>query len=534
LDSFADSCRHAFRHEPDASVLVIVPSRRSVQETAARIRSVAPADRKISVLPLIKLSDFDKASSSRRQILVTSPSEVLQLDRKKATAFLRQQSLFVLEDLHLLDEQYELAVTAVLTVAKPARTRVFGIASSLNDPSDLASWLCVDEASRFAFYPSDRGTPITLSLKTFTIPHSSTLLKAMIKPAYDILKSSVGGAILFVPSHWAARSVAADLVTQSGTEMDLNGFLGAPRADVEPLVQRLRDQALLEPLLHGIGYIVPRMAPHDLALVLELFASGIIRALIAPRESCWTLPLRGQTVVLMGAQYAHYSDAHNSDSRHRADRQIVNYSRLELVRMQGYATTSASPHAASGRMFVMCQAEQQMIITRVLNDGLPLESSLPALLSRRSTTPAQDALTRMLKTRIAPPRPQINRPIVPDLRKRDMMDLIAWTYLSKRIRSNPTYYDLTQDFEEEGLSRLVDKWFVNDEYTDPAPVEGARRKDKSGAAAAAAMNGKAGEGASTSTRDGGSRDSAAQGDADVEMEVVGDATIGEADGETMA
>jgi antiviral helicase SLH1 len=282
------------------------------------------------------------------------------------------------------------------------------------------------------------------------------------------------------------------------------------------------------------------MAPHDLALVLELFASGIIRALIAPREACWTLPLRGQTVVLMGAQYLHFSDAHSHEldrpnRADRADRQIVNYSRVELVRMQGYATISASPHAASGRMFVMCQAEQQMIITRVLNDGLPLESSLPALLSRKSSTPAQDALARMLKPRVAPPRPQINRPIVPDLRKRDMMDLIAWTYLSKRIRSNPTYYDLTQDFEEEGLSRLVDKWFVNDEYTDPAPLEGARRKDKSAAAAAAAaaINGEAKEGASTKTRDDGSRDNVAQGDADVEMEVVGDTTIGEADGETM-
>jgi antiviral helicase SLH1 len=142
----------------------------------------------------------------------------------------------------------------------------------------------------------------------------------------------------------------------------------------------------------------------------------------------------------------------------------------------------------------------------------------------------------MLKPRVAPPRPQINRPIVPDLRKRDMMDLIAWTYLSRRIRSNPTYYDLTLDFEE-GLSRLLDKWFVNDEYTDPAPVERARRKDKSGAAAAAtaaAINGEAEEGASSSTRDGGSREDVAQGNADVEMEVVGDATIGDADGETMA
>jgi antiviral helicase SLH1 len=454
-----------------------MPSRRAVQDTTARIRSVLPVGRQITVSSLLRPADFGESSRNAGRIIVTSPKALLQLCSEDSLNLVRKLSLVVLEDLHLLDDLYELAVARILSIAKPARIRLFGITSSLHDPSDLATWLGVDEQSRFAFYPPNRGTPITLSLKAFTIPHSSTLIKAMIKPAYDILKTSVGGTILFAPSRAACRNIAADLVTQSGTEMDLNGFLGASRADVEPLLQRLRDQALLEPLLHGIGYIIPGMAPHDLALVLELFASNIIRGLIAPREACWTLPVRAETVILMGTQYVHMPDLPGGLQDHRgADRQIVNYSRQELVQMQGYAVTSAAPQAENGRMIVMCQAEQQVTISRILNDGLPLESSLPALLANKASRQSTEAFQRLLKPRPPPPRPQNNHPVVVDHRKRDIMDLVGWTYLDLRARSNPTYYELHPGHEAEELSRLVDQWFVgNGEYADPA-YEGESKK----------------------------------------------------------
>jgi len=331
--------------------------------------------------------------------------------------------------------------------------RLVGITSSLDDPSDLASWLGVEGSSRFSFYPKDRGNPITVAIKPFSLPHSATLLKAMTKPAYDIVKSASGQTIIFVPSRAACKTVANDMITQSGTEMDLNGFLTAPRADVEPLLSRLRDLSLHEPILHGIGYILPGAAPSDMALVLELFASGILRVLIVPRDSCWTLPVRASTVALMGAQYVTMSGPDGSDRR------VVNYSRTEIVKMQGFAVTSASHLSEGGRMFVMCQSEQTKSISTLLTSGLPLESTLPDLLRRQSCSESITALGRMIKYRQPPPPPQINRRRIPDLRKRDVMDMIGWTYFSKRVKSNPTYYDVQSGQEAEGVSRLVDEWF---------------------------------------------------------------------------
>ena len=225
-------------------MLVVVPHRQGVQETVARIRSVCPRAKGITVHPLLSARDFDDFTSATRNIGVTHPGALLAIEDTVIPPLVRKVALVLLEDLHLLDDQYEITAARILSIARPARTRLIGITSSLNDPSDLADWLGVDSQSRFSFSPRDRSNPIIVSIKSFNIPHSSTLLKVMIKPAYDIIKSSPNGSILFVPSRAACRTVAADLVTQSGTEMDLNGFLNAPRADVEPTLHRLRDTSL--------------------------------------------------------------------------------------------------------------------------------------------------------------------------------------------------------------------------------------------------------------------------------------------------
>ena len=419
-----------------------------------RLRSICPASKNIVVQPLSSPSEMSRFTSNQSIIAVTHPRALLRVEPSLTIKVAQRPSLVVLEDLHLLDDEYELAVARILSMAVPSRTRIVGLTSSINDPSDLAKWLGVEPAFRYSFYPRDRSTPLLVSIKSFTIPHSATLLKTMIKPAYDIIKmtAGTGRTIVFAPSRAACRSVAKDLVTQSGTEMDLNGFLTASREHVEPYLQRLKDRSLYEPLLHGIGYAILDAAPSDLALVLQLFASDIIRALIVPRESCWTLPLRSSSVIILGAQYA--------ISTKSGDRQIINYSRTDLVKMQGFAVESANHTGGEGRVFVMCQSEQSQTISRILNDGLPLESSLPAVMKRQSHPEVSAAFGRLFKSRDAPPPPQTHRRGVPDLRKRDIMDFVGWTYFSYRVKSNPIYYDIHRGSEADELSRLVDGWIA--------------------------------------------------------------------------
>ncbi|KAL7424447.1 putative steryl acetyl hydrolase mug81 [Cryptotrichosporon argae] len=455
---------HMFRHNPEAVALVVVPQRQASGETAARIRSVVPKSKRIAISTAFKPADLDAALSTMRQVIVATPAAFTEIIDDKLVSLGQRVSLFLLEDLHLLDPVYELAIAKLLLVGQPARTRVVGLTCSLNNPSDLAAWLGVDHAYRFAFFPQHSGTPIVTTTRRFTIPHSATLLKSMIKPVYDDLKATTsagGNTVVFVPSRTFVRAVAADLVTQSGTEFDLAGFLAAPRADVEPVVQHLRDPALLEPLLHGVGYVLPTMAPGDLALVLELFAAGIVRALVAPREACWTLPVRASNVVLMGAQYTETAGGPGADRQTRA------YSHQEVVRMQAFA---AGRVGSQGRMTILCQAEQEAGLRRMLADGLPLESDLPAVLRRDpAVAPAAiDMLARALKARDPPRRAHRHGPPVPDLRKRDVVDLVGWTLFARRIRSNPSYYGMIESMENDVLSRLVDAWVDGARTETPA------------------------------------------------------------------
>jgi antiviral helicase SLH1 len=227
----------------------------------------------------------------------------------------------------------------------------------------------------------------------------------------------------------------------------------------------LRTTALFEPLLHGIGWVTNNMPPADFALVLELFASGILRALIVPHDLCWTLPVRAEMVILMGAQYIE-SSGHTSIGT-REDKQVQSYTRQELVKMQGFAVPPVRRQgSAGGRMFIMCQAEQHLSITRTLSDGLPLESTLPSVVSRLASPDAVRALESMLKDRPAPRARQINRPREADLRKRDMVDLLGWTYFALRAKSNPSWYDLNSVIIEEQVSRLVDRWYEAQDELD--------------------------------------------------------------------
>ena len=57
--------------------------------------------------------------------------------------------------------------------------------------------------------------------------------------------------------------------------------------------------------------------------------------------------------------------------------------------------------------------------------------------------------------------------------------MLGWSYLSLRVKSNPTYYDVAAGHEEEGVSRIIDEWFVGNEYGPPTGLDTIKvRSDK--------------------------------------------------------
>ena len=254
----------------------------------------------------------------------------------------------------------------------------------------------------------------------------------MAKPAYAAIRNATleDSAIVFVPSRGQMRVIAQDLIKQCALEMVTErAFLPQVVTDnyIEDCLARLRDQSLSDFVSRGVGFFHDGIPKQDRNLMLELYAEGVIRVLVASRDSCWTLPIRASSVVVMGTQYV-YLEGDGTD------RQLRDYDLTELVRMQSRAVQ----HSGSGHFHVFCQAEAEDMFLRFLNDGLPLESQL--LETHHLQTWYQD---------------QVKQGNIKS--KQQAVDALSFTFLARRVVSNPTYYDATSGSRDEKLSRILDQ-----------------------------------------------------------------------------
>ncbi len=468
--------RHTSSTASTRNVLYLCGKRSAARETLARLNGFRS---RTQAQLLLGEADFKLFGSKEGAIGVTDATAILGAATLITAQTCSNLALLVIDDLHLLDDVYELALTLLLFhIRKLGKTRVIGLTSALDDPADLAEWLGVGGEGYYAFSTSNRAAPVVTTAHPFSIAHSATLLKSMVKPVYAAAKKGIARqTIVFVPSAGQCRSVANDLITQSGTEMDLSGFLQASREDVEAMLYQLKNQDLAEAILHGIGVYYPGMSPVDAAITLELFASGIVPVLLASRETCWDLPVSAGTVVVMAAQYLEITASTQTakEQGHHVERKLRNYSLQELVKMQGFA---ARPPAtarlalktgnASGQFYLMCQDEQVDAYLYFLDHGLPLESKLAEGVRADNPSAVYQAIVKLLGT---------------DPKRQDLMDLLSWSFLWRRMQSNPSYYDADAVYQAAALSRLVDDVFARIHAKDKRAAEEQQkarkaRKDK--------------------------------------------------------
>jgi len=350
---------------------------------------------------------------------------------------LRNLRLVVCENLELLDAEYEMAVSLLLHATQKLPVRFVGLSASLSDATDMAAWLRVQPQAVHNFKPSDRDQDVTTTIQSFTIPYSAALHKSMAKPAHAAIHTG-DSAIVFVSSRAQCRTISADLITQCAINLEMQGFLpqNLSADDLGLYLDRLQDLTLADALTRGIGIWHDGLARSDRLLMLELYTKRVLRVLVVPRDSCWSLPVHASVVLVMGTQYMHLDET-------STNRQLKDYPLMELMHMQSRSIV----HGSSGRFYLFCQAEEKEILNRFLSEGLPLESSLYN--SSRTKEWFRD-------------------------RKKDgfisdahqAMDILSWTYLSRRLAKNPMYYTAVPSSVDEHLSRYIDSC-----WTDQAQLQ---------------------------------------------------------------
>lgn len=426
--------------------MVVVPRLDNARTLASQLRETLGLKVGLAYQP----QDIDTRNI---QVWVVSSNCLLQLiNHGHGKKILPDLGLILCEDLELLNDTYELGLSLLLHATQTKPVRTIGLAAALGDAEALADWLAVPPEGVYCFPPTERDQALSVTFQTFTIPYSAALMKAMAKPVYDSIHHLpiTESAIIFVPSVPQCSSVIAELVTQCALGMNLRGFLGEHISQdmLEGQASFLKNKDLLDGVMRGFGVWHGRMHQADKILMLRLFAEGIIRVMVIPRELCWSTPIRAGLVIAMGTQYAVGGYSGPDGSVKRSERRVIEYSLHELVRMQGRAVR----HGKTGRFHILCQAEHRETYMRFLTDGLPLESQL------LGDDDAETIGSEVLKTWL---KDQRTRGTVKS--QQDVMDFLSSTLLTRRVEKNPSYYDVVGD-RVVFFSRAVDSLW---EQTNP-------------------------------------------------------------------
>jgi pre-mRNA-splicing helicase BRR2 len=336
--------------------------------------------------------------------------------------------LFIADDVHLLGGQggyiYETVISRMNAMASQLETkiRMIGLSVSLGNGRDMGEWIGAKKEFIFNYRPSYHAVPLELHIQSFTIPHFPSLMIAMSKPMYKAIVelSPDKPAMVFVASRKQVRSSALDLLAACAADDEEDRFLNAPIEEMEPILEKINERALIESLRHGIGYFHEALDYFDKRAVEHLFRIGAIQVLLVSRDSCWEIDCSAHLVVVMGTQFY-------EGREHR----YIDYTLAEVLKMFGKAGRPGQDKVCKG--VLMVPAVKRDYYKKFLNEALPLESQLHSYL--------HDALITEISTKNV-------------TQLQEALDWTTYTYLFRRLPANPSYYGM-KDLSKQGLDAFV-------------------------------------------------------------------------------
>ncbi|KAL1643346.1 Pre-mRNA-splicing helicase BRR2 [Diplodia intermedia] len=333
--------------------------------------------------------------------------------------------LFIADDLHMLGGHggfiYETVVSRMhaMTLQLESGMRIVGLSVSLSNARDIGEWIGATKHTIFNFAPGVRAVPLELHIQSFTIPHFPSLMLAMAKPAYQaVLQMSADKpAMIFVPSRKQVRNTALDLLAACVADDEEDRFLHASIEEMQPVLEKIAEPALVESLSHGIGYYHEALSAFDKRAVEHFFRVGAIQVLLVSRDCCWEINVNAHLVIVMNTQFF-------EGREHR----YIDYPISEILQMFGKAGRPGQEKLSRG--VLMVPAVKREYYKKFLNEALPIESHLQVFL--------HDAFVSEISTRMISST-------------QDAVDWSTYTYFYRRLLANPSYYGLT-DTSHEGLS----------------------------------------------------------------------------------
>ncbi|KAI8873078.1 Sec63-domain-containing protein [Ramicandelaber brevisporus] len=357
----------------------------------------------------------DAAAIARADIIITTPEKWDGISRAwQSRGFVRQVALVIIDEIHLLGADrgpiLEVLVSRLGFIAAHTtrKVRVVGLSTALANAHDVADWLQVPPIALFNFRHSIRPVPVQTHIEGFAGKHYCPRMASMNRPAYRAIKthSPSKPVIVFVSSRRQTRLTAQDLIALCAAEDNPRQWLAIDDLELEAIVAGIRDPALALALGFGIGLHHAGLSDPDRRTVEALFAARKIQVLIATSTLAWGVNLPAHLVIVKGTEFF--------DAKTRG---YVDMPLTDVLQMIGRAGRPQFDDTAIACIFV-AEAKREFY-RKFLHEPFPVESSLHLHLADHLNA---ETATGAIKT------------------MQDAADYLAWTYLMRRIRMNPTYY----------------------------------------------------------------------------------------------
>ncbi|KAI9331221.1 Sec63 Brl domain-containing protein, partial [Obelidium mucronatum] len=350
-------------------------------------------------------------------VIFSTPSNWDMISRRwKQRKNVQTVGLFILDEAHLIGGDIgptmEIITSRMRFVSAQTenKIRILALSTSLANARDVGEWIGATSHSVFNFPPTVRPVPLELHIQGYNIPHFPSMMLAMAKPAYLAVTQMAGTkpAILFVPSRRQCRLTAEDLMSHCIADDAEKRFLHCSEEELQPYLNDVEDKHLAEALQYGIAYFHEALSKSDKRVVEKLFRGGAIQVVIASRDTCWSIPLKANLVVVMGTQ-------HFVGKEHRYSEYVI----TDVLQMMGRASRPLAGEV--GRCVIMCQSVKRDFYKKFLFEALPVESHLDHYL--------HDHFNAEIGTHTIE-------------NKQDAVDYLTWTFLYRRMTLNPNYYNL--------------------------------------------------------------------------------------------
>ncbi|EPB78303.1 DEAD/DEAH box helicase [Ancylostoma ceylanicum] len=420
------------QRNPGKKCVYIAPLKALVRERVSDWRE--KFERKMGYKVVEVSGDYtpDVATLNAAPIMITTPEKWDGITRSWATReYVRQVNLVIIDEIHLLGVDRGAVLEAIITRLKlltrrscvrESPARLLGLSTALANAGDVAEWLGIRDEGLFNFRPSVRPVPIDVHIQGFPGQHYCPRMALMNKPAFKaiISYSPLKPVLVFVASRRQTRITAMAFISHLVTESDPRQWLHIDMAELEILLQSVKDENLKLTLPFGIGMHHAGLTPHERALVEELYVEKKIQVLIATATLAWGINMPAHLVIVKGTEYYDGKTC-----------KYVDFPVTDVLQMMGRAGRPQYDTSAVAVIYV--QDVKKTFYKRFLYEPFPVESSLLPVLPNHVNA-------------------EINAGTITS--KQGIMEYLAGTYLYRRLFANPNYYGL-EDLSETSLIKFL-------------------------------------------------------------------------------